>query len=90
VRNCHFRVTLAVNANARLQGVFEQFHRVLVQPHAAVDASNRSQQRGARFRLLVQAEPDASSANVQHFTRCHLIAATARRIGQLEQLDQER
>src|SRR5687768_927234 len=55
MRKRHLSMTWPMNAQLRLQSLLQQFDRIFVKPHAAVDAADRSQQDCARFRLLAEA-----------------------------------
>ena len=82
-------MTLTVDLDARLQAFFEQRDGVRVQAETLIHGADRAQQRRARLGLIRETEAHASRADVEQLARRDLIATTARRVGELEQLDQE-
>src|SRR5262245_41823715 len=79
----------AVNANTRLQTLLEQIDRVRIQAETLIYGADSAEQRRAGFRLIRESEADAPRADVEQLARSDLVAAAARRIGELEQLDEE-
>ena len=86
----HGVVSRTVDGNLRLQPFFQQRDRVRVETETLVHRADRAEQRRARLGLIREPEADAPRADVEQLARRDLVAAAARRIGELEQLDEER